>query len=848
MNFFVFVVGLVCLVPASSGFTTPVPGDSFNSAPGGAFSVHNTTMTSDGTCVCQINSPQTIQCTSVSNPETTVYIEQLHAEISQVSVLLNQHITVVESQGSQLTTLTSTMMTTLDKLERIESGNLVVSRPEYERLRREIADMEALLLILKQNQTTSSAVVVALETEIANITAVVNNLEENEEADTSRLLAEIEDLKQRLRDCQENQDNSGDLFETWNHPANQDTCRRIASVSSPYTVRGNSANRGTWFRDPVKDQGKVYVFSISNNRYYSYVDVYPTVTDFHNAGTPLRLSLPVNAQGTGMVAYNGSLFFHVYNNLNMGKYDIELQRLTKVLLPADTLYNNNGAYLSDTYSDIDFAADESGLWVIYSRSSSNGVMIISKVNPDTLALTNTWTTSVSKSTEPPVGYCVTEATDDHERLVIFVSMFSNLANALGVHKHIEVIISAAAMNVFIFVVGSASLIHSSSGFSTSFPDGSFNTTLGGTVSIHNATMTSDGTCMCQIKFPQTIQCTSVSNPETTVEQLQTAIANITEVMNSLEQNEGADTSRFVADIDGLKQRLLNCNENPNTGGDLSITWYHRADHDTCSKIESVSSPYTVRGNGATQGTWFRDPVKNQSKIYVFSLSNSRYHNYLNIYPTVTEFQNAGTSLRVNLPVYAQGTGMVAYNGSLFFHISNGNNYRYDSNSNMKIGKYDIELQQITQVPLPSDTRSGNNGAYLSDTYSDIDFAVDESGLWVIYSRTSSKGVMIVSKVDPETLAFTTTFVTSVPKTTVGNCFVMCKVFYCTNSFNTHADKSKINYYFDTKTSTEGFLYIPIDNKFRASYALNYNPYDQKLYGWDNGHQVVYQLYFEGNKE
>lgn len=213
-------------------------------------------------------------------------------------------------------------------------------------------------------------------------------------------------------------------------------------------------------------------------------------------------------------------------------------------------------------------------------------------------------------------------------------------------------------------------------------------------------------------------------------------------------------------------------------------------------------------------------------------SSEDYQGYVDVYESMKTLQYGSRERRITLTESAQGTGMVAYNGSLYYHVYNSRH----------IARYDIERQRLQKSLLPSNARIDNQGAYLSSAHTDVDFAVDETGLWVIYSTSSSNGVMVISKLDPETLLRTNTWTTSVAKSNQGNCFVTCQVLHCTNSYNTH--DAKINYYFDTRSSSESFLYVPIDSKYLKTYALSYNSYDQKLYGWDDGHQVIYQLLFE----
>ena len=122
----------------------------------------------------------------------------------------------------------------------------------------------------------------------------------------------------------------------------------------------------------------------------------------------------------------------------------------------------------------------------------------------------------------------------------------------------------------------------------------------------------------------------------------------------------------------------------------------------------------------------------------------------------------------------------------------------------------------------------------------MDFMVDESGLWLLYSNAQE--MIVVSKVDQETLAFERTLEGSYPKNRVGNCFIVCRRVYCLSS--SYKFDSRVAYYMDTDTGFQGFVNIPFIIKYGSLSSIEYNPYDQTLYGWDNGHAVVYSLTFE----
>lgn len=209
----------------------------------------------------------------------------------------------------------------------------------------------------------------------------------------------------------------------------------------------------------------------------------------------------------------------------------------------------------------------------------------------------------------------------------------------------------------------------------------------------------------------------------------------------------------------------------------------------------------------------------------------RYSNLVKYYGSLKDYHDGNDAVEIRLADSSQGTGLVAFNGSIYYNAYNSRN----------VAKFDVVSNQKLVFKALDDASYNNALPYRSAAYSDIDLLADQLGLWAVYSSTAANGFILISKLDQDTLEIIKTWRTNYPKSAAGNCFVACGVVYCTNGFDSHINK--INYKFDTKSEKEEFLNIPFDNKFLKTYSLNYNARDQKLYGWDNGHQMIYDLFF-----
>jgi len=139
--------------------------------------------------------------------------------------------------------------------------------------------------------------------------------------------------------------------------------------------RTNSAYHGNWCRDPLQTDGagKVYVFpSYYGSAFYEY----PSLTDYQNNTNVTTHTLSVGYEGTGQVVYDGYLYYNMSNSNHMIKFDISTGTIVLDIALPNAGFHNIYCYDWGGWSDIDFAVDETGLWVVYSTSANAGKAVI----------------------------------------------------------------------------------------------------------------------------------------------------------------------------------------------------------------------------------------------------------------------------------------------------------------------------------------------------------------------------------------------------------------------------------------------------------------------------------------
>lgn len=149
--------------------------------------------------------------------------------------------------------------------------------------------------------------------------------------------------------------------------------------------------KGMWTRDPKSS--KVYIFNgTSGDSIYQF----KSVRDFSRslgAASSRTIQLPSEWSGPGSAVYNGYLYFiqqEADADVQVVKYDLLSDSVTETaLVPVES---HAGVYELNPEMIVDLAADDEGLWLLFSPSDDEPNISLAKMDTVTLDIEQIWDT------------------------------------------------------------------------------------------------------------------------------------------------------------------------------------------------------------------------------------------------------------------------------------------------------------------------------------------------------------------------------------------------------------------------------------------------------------------------
>ncbi|XP_056337482.1 myocilin [Danio aesculapii] len=260
-----------------------------------------------------------------------------------------------------------------------------------------------------------------------------------------------------------------------------------------------------------------------------------------------------------------------------------------------------------------------------------------------------------------------------------------------------------------------------------------------------------------------------------------------------------------------------------------------ADISGCGDLVWVENPEVHRkadSIAGKYGVWMQDPEAKEpygpDMVWRIDAVGSEVRQLFG-YENMDQLTRGFPTKVLLLPESVESTGATMYKGSLY----------YQRRLSRTLIRYDLHAESIAaRRDLP---HAGFHGQfpYSWGGYTDIDLAIDENGLWAIYSTNKAKGAIVISQLDPHNLEVKGTWETKIRKTSVANAFMICGKLYTVASYT--SPDTTVNYMFDTATSQGKAISVPFKNRYRYNSMVDYNSAKRKLYAWDNYYMVSYSV-------
>ncbi|XP_040436985.1 LOW QUALITY PROTEIN: adhesion G protein-coupled receptor L1-like, partial [Falco naumanni] len=253
-------------------------------------------------------------------------------------------------------------------------------------------------------------------------------------------------------------------------------------------------------------------------------------------------------------------------------------------------------------------------------------------------------------------------------------------------------------------------------------------------------------------------------------------------------------------------------------------------------LQRIGSPTSSHESQHQAGAWCRDPLQAGDRLYVMPWVPYRTDT-LTEYASWDEYVGARHTTTYRLPSRVDGTGFVVYDGAVF----------YNKERTRNIVKYDLRTRIKSGETVVGAANYHDTSPYRWGGKTDIDLAVDEDGLWVIYATEGNGGRLVVSQLNPYTLRFEGTWETGYDKRAASNAFMACGVLYVIRSVyvddDSEAAGNRVAYAFNTRANRGETLELPFPNPYQYVSSVDYNPRDNQLYVWNNYFVVRYGLEF-----
>uniref|UniRef100_A0A914H0B2 Olfactomedin-like domain-containing protein n=1 Tax=Globodera rostochiensis TaxID=31243 RepID=A0A914H0B2_GLORO len=240
-------------------------------------------------------------------------------------------------------------------------------------------------------------------------------------------------------------------------------------------------------------------------------------------------------------------------------------------------------------------------------------------------------------------------------------------------------------------------------------------------------------------------------------------------------------------------------------------------------LEGVGKPIFHAHANTYYGAWMRDAYpRSTADLHKRWLAVHFEGDSLAEFASEAELRRGRPSLSHALPHSFRGSNSVFFNGSFYFHRA----------GTPMLAKFELNSRRYDEVQIAEGIAHKYDDYLFNASKSYLDIAVDENSLWVMF-RFEDAPHLSVAKMDINNLSVYNMWnLTMINHTDVSNGFVLCGVLYLVRSSNDL--KTDISVAFDFYRERYRQPNIRWLNLYGNANQIAYNPYDRRIYVYDNG--------------
>ncbi|VDK84267.1 unnamed protein product [Onchocerca ochengi] len=115
--------------------------------------------------------------------------------------------------------------------------------------------------------------------------------------------------------------------------------------------------------------------------------------------------LPYLYDGTNLIFFNGSLYFHRAGTPKIGKYDLRSKVYNEVIIHKHAAHKGNNYLFNLSMNYFDLAVDENALWVLF-HYENEPFLSVAKLDISNLTIYETWNLTLINHAEVANGFVV----------------------------------------------------------------------------------------------------------------------------------------------------------------------------------------------------------------------------------------------------------------------------------------------------------------------------------------------------------------------------------------------------------------------------------------------------------